>query len=81
MAEHRYAEAAAEFSEDPRSSRACGLDPIGALAHLQLGRVPGQSTRRCNDWGARLRLGPVAAEAAADPGHLQKQRASVHRSQ
>jgi eukaryotic-like serine/threonine-protein kinase len=39
MAEHRYAEAAAEFQKILDHRGVVGLDPIGSLAHLQLGRV------------------------------------------
>jgi tetratricopeptide (TPR) repeat protein len=39
MAEHRYAEAAGEFQKIVAHRGLVGLDPIGALAHLQLGRV------------------------------------------
>jgi len=39
LAEHRYAEAAAEFQKILDHRGFVGLDPIGALAHLQLGRV------------------------------------------
>jgi serine/threonine protein kinase/tetratricopeptide (TPR) repeat protein len=39
MTEHRYAEAAAEFQKILDRRGVVGLDPIGALAHLQLGRV------------------------------------------
>ena len=38
-AAHRYAEAAAEFQKILNHRGLVGLDPIGALAHLQLGRV------------------------------------------
>jgi serine/threonine protein kinase/tetratricopeptide (TPR) repeat protein len=38
-AAHRYAEAAAEFQKILDHRGLVGLDPIGALAHLQLGRV------------------------------------------
>ncbi|HYM13830.1 MAG TPA: protein kinase [Bryobacterales bacterium] len=38
-AEHRYSEAAAEFQKLLDHRGIVGLDPIGALAHLQLGRV------------------------------------------
>jgi tetratricopeptide (TPR) repeat protein len=38
-AEHRYAEAAAEFQKILTHRGIVGLDPTGALAHLQLGRV------------------------------------------
>ncbi len=39
LAEHRYTEAAAEFQKILDHRGIVGLDPIGALAHLQLGRV------------------------------------------
>jgi tetratricopeptide (TPR) repeat protein len=38
-AEHRYSEAAAEFQKTLDHRGIVGLDPVGALAHLQLGRV------------------------------------------
>jgi len=38
-AEHRYAEAAAEFQKILDHRGLVGADPIGALAHLQLGRT------------------------------------------
>ena len=39
IAAHRYTEAAAEFQKILDHRGIVGLDPIGALAHLQLGRV------------------------------------------
>ena len=39
LAVHRYAEAAAEFQKILDHRGIVGLDPIGALAHLQLGRA------------------------------------------
>jgi hypothetical protein len=39
IAAHRYAEAAAEFQKIPDHRGIVGTDPIGALAHLHLGRV------------------------------------------
>jgi tetratricopeptide (TPR) repeat protein len=36
---HRYAEAAAEFQKILDHRGIVGADPIGALAHVQLGRV------------------------------------------
>ena len=39
IAAHRYAEAAAEFQKILDHRGIVGTDPIGALAHLQLGRV------------------------------------------
>ena len=39
VAAHRHAEAAAEFQKILDHRGLVALDPIGALAHLQLGRV------------------------------------------
>jgi tetratricopeptide (TPR) repeat protein len=39
MATHRYAEAAAEFQKILDHRGLVGLDPIGALSYLQLGRA------------------------------------------
>jgi tetratricopeptide (TPR) repeat protein len=39
LAAHRYAESVAEFQKILDHRGLVGLDPIGALAHLQLGRV------------------------------------------
>ena len=39
IAAHRYAEATAEFQKILDHRGIVGADPIGALAHLQLGRV------------------------------------------
>ena len=39
MAAHRYAEAAVEFQKILDHRGVVGLDPIGALAHLQSGRA------------------------------------------
>ena len=39
MTTHRYTEAAAEFQKILNHRGLVGLDPIGALAHLQLGRA------------------------------------------
>ena len=39
VAAHRYQEAVAEFQKILRHRGLVGADPIGALAHLQLGRV------------------------------------------
>ena len=39
IAAHRYTEAAAEFQKILDHRGIVGLDPVGALAHLQLGRV------------------------------------------
>jgi eukaryotic-like serine/threonine-protein kinase len=39
MADHKYAEAAAEFQKILDHRGIVAADPIGALAHLQLGRT------------------------------------------
>ena len=39
MAAHQYGEAAAEFQRILDHRGVVGVDPIGALAHLQLGRT------------------------------------------
>jgi hypothetical protein len=39
VAAHRYADAAAEFQKILDHRGIVGADPIGALAHVQLGRV------------------------------------------
>jgi len=39
LAAHQYAEAAAEFQKILARRGIVGADPIGALAHLQLGRA------------------------------------------
>jgi tetratricopeptide (TPR) repeat protein len=39
VAAHQYAEAAAEFQKILDHRGIVGVDPIGALAHLQLGRA------------------------------------------
>jgi len=39
IAAHQYAEAAAEFQKILNHRGLVGTDPIGALAHLQLGRA------------------------------------------
>jgi hypothetical protein len=48
LAAHRYAEAGAEFQKILDHRGIVGADPIGALAHLQLGRtfaLSGDTTR------------------------------------
>lgn len=59
MAGCRYAEAATEFQKILDHRRIVGLDPIGALAHLQLGRVfalSGDKTRAKAAYEAFLAL-------------------------
>jgi eukaryotic-like serine/threonine-protein kinase len=59
IAAHRYAEAAAEFQKILGHRGIVGPDPIGVLAHLQLGRVfalAGDKTRARAAYGAFLAL-------------------------
>jgi eukaryotic-like serine/threonine-protein kinase len=59
IAEHRYAEAASEFQKILNHRGIVGLDPIGALAHLQLGRVlslSGDNAKARSAYQAFLRL-------------------------
>ena len=59
MAEHRYPEAAAEFQKILDHRGIVGADPIGALAHLQLGRVfalSGDNTKAKASYGAFFSL-------------------------
>src|SRR5262249_44215288 len=58
-AEHRYAEAASEFQKILDHRGIVGLDPIGALAHLQLGRAyasSGDKTKAKNAYDAFFTL-------------------------
>jgi tetratricopeptide (TPR) repeat protein/predicted Ser/Thr protein kinase len=59
IAMHRYAEAAAEFQKILNHRGIVGLDPIGALAQLQLGRVyrlSGDSAKAKSAYQGFLRL-------------------------
>jgi len=59
IAEHRYPEAAAEFQKILDHRGIVGADPIGALAHLQLGRVfasSGDKAKAKNAYEAFLTL-------------------------
>jgi tetratricopeptide (TPR) repeat protein len=59
LAERRYAEAAAEFQKILDHRGIVGADPIGALAHLQLGRVyafSGDNARAKSAYDAFLTL-------------------------
>jgi tetratricopeptide (TPR) repeat protein len=59
IASHRYAEAAAEFQKILAHRGIVGTDPIGALAHLQLGRVlalSGEKTKAKAAYDAFLAL-------------------------
>jgi serine/threonine protein kinase/tetratricopeptide (TPR) repeat protein len=59
IAEHQYADAVAEFQKILDHRGIVGLDPIGALAHLQLGRVfalSGDKTKAKTTYEAFLAL-------------------------
>src|SRR5262249_13184844 len=59
IAARRYAEAAAEFQKILDHRGLVGLDPIGALAHLQLGRVyvlSGDNAKAKSAYGVFLSL-------------------------
>ena len=59
IAAHRYAEGATEFQKILDHPGIVGLDPIGALAHLQLGRVfalSGDKAKAKAAYGAFLSL-------------------------
>jgi tetratricopeptide (TPR) repeat protein len=80
IAAHRYAEAAAEFQKILDHRGIVGLDPIGALAHLQLGRVfalSGDKTKAKTAYEAFLALWkdadpaiPILKRARAEYGRL-----------
>jgi hypothetical protein len=62
-AEHRYGEAAAEFQKILDHRGIVGLDLIGALAHLELGRVyalSGDNAKAKNAYDAFLTLWTAA---------------------
>jgi hypothetical protein len=59
VAAHQYAKAAAEFQKILDHRGTVGADPIGALAHLQLGRVfalSGDNAKAKAAYGAFLML-------------------------
>ena len=81
IAEHRYAEAASEFQKILNHRGVVGLDPIGALAHLQLGRVyafSGDNARAKSAYKAFLTLWkdaepsiPILKQAKAEYARLR----------
>jgi tetratricopeptide (TPR) repeat protein len=81
LAERRYAEAASEFQKILDHRGIVGLDPLGALAHLQLGRVyalAGDKAKSKSAYDAFLTLWkeadadvPVLKQAKAEYGKLQ----------
>ena len=74
VAGHRYAEAAAEFQKILDHRGIVGLDPIGALAHLQLGRafaLSGDKTKAKAAYEAFLALWKDADPDDPDPEECQ----------
>jgi eukaryotic-like serine/threonine-protein kinase len=81
LAAHRYGEAAAEFQKILDHRGIVGVDPIGALAHLQLGRVfvlSGDTTKAKAAYQAFLALWkdadpdvPILKQAKAEYAKLQ----------
>jgi tetratricopeptide (TPR) repeat protein len=81
VAEHRYPEAVAEFQKILDHRGIVGLDPIGALAHLQLGRafaLSGDVTKSKTAYRDFLTLWndadpdiPILAQAHAEYAKLQ----------
>ena len=81
IAAHRYAEAAAEFQKILDHRGIVGADPIGALAHLQLGRtfaLAGDQVKAKLAYGDFLTLWqiadadvPILVQAKAEYARLQ----------
>ena len=79
LAAHRYAEAAAEFQKILDHRGIVGADPIGALAHLQLGRAFALSGDHDQGEGclpgfphAVERRGPRHPDPQASPGGIRQ---------
>ena len=79
MAERRNAEAAAEFQKILNHRGLVGLDPIGALAHLQLGRVLVLSGDKIKAKAAYEAFLAVWREADADVPILKSAKAEYAR--
>ncbi len=81
LAAHRYAEAAAEFQKILDHRGIVGADPIGALAHVQLGRafvLSGDTTKAKAAYQDFLTLWkdadldiPILAQAKTEYARLQ----------
>ena len=81
VAAHRYAEAITEYQKILKHRGIVGLDPIGALAHLQLGRAfasSGDQTRAKAAYADFLTLWkdadadvPILIQAKAEYAKLQ----------
>jgi serine/threonine protein kinase/tetratricopeptide (TPR) repeat protein len=79
MAARRYAEAPAEFQKILDHRGLVGLDPIGALAHLQLGRVLALSGERSKAKAAYEAFLALWKDADADVPILKSARAEYAR--
>jgi serine/threonine protein kinase/tetratricopeptide (TPR) repeat protein len=79
MASHRYQEAAAEFQKILDHRGIVGADPIGALAHLQLGRVFALSGDRTRARTAYAEFLELWKDADADVPVLRRARAEYRR--
>jgi tetratricopeptide (TPR) repeat protein len=79
VAGHRYAEAAAEFQKILDHRGIVGLDPIGALAHLQLGRVYASSGDKAKAKAAYQAFLALWKDADADVPILKNARAEYSR--
>ncbi len=75
MAMRRYAEAAAEFRKILEHRGVEGLDPKGALAHLQLGRVHAFSGNRIKAKSAYEHFLTLWKDAEPDVPILKQARA------
>jgi len=79
LALHRYAEAAAEFQKILDHRGIVGLDPIGALAHLQLGRAYGSSGDKAKAKAAYEAFLALWKDADADVPILKTAKAEYSR--
>jgi tetratricopeptide (TPR) repeat protein len=79
VALHRYKEAAAEFQKILDHRGIVGLDPIGALAHLQLGRVYASSGDKAKAKAAYLAFLGLWKDADADVPILKSAKAEYAR--
>jgi serine/threonine protein kinase/tetratricopeptide (TPR) repeat protein len=81
LAEQRYSEAAAEFQKILDHRGIVGADPIGALAHLQLGRVFARSGDKAKAKAAYEAFFTLWKDADADIPILKSARAEYSRFQ
>jgi len=81
LAEHRYAEAAAELQKILDHRGVVGADPIGALAHMQLGRVYASSGDKGKAKAAYETFLALWKDADADVPILKSAKAEYSRLQ